>query len=334
MRKISVLIIFALIISGLAMFNVSAVAPEWTYQCAKSVYEVNVNGVIDGNEWDDAVELIVNNDSAIFQQHGYWQNGGADGPIPASDLSLTYKVKWDENYLYILEVRYDKYFILQDPDDSGPWPWEHSGTLFFLYYDKDGNAMTDDTADWDYCYEIFWVTDGPGGQPWLSGRGAGKSQFEVGDDEMAGWKTAGSKNGDTYTFEAAIPWSTMQATSEFPAPSEGLKLRFTPIISAFLEKPAEKFGEKWNQLDFYVDTSAADNPAGYGGLELVAAIVNPAAAVEEAAGGGEAADAEIAPVVVAATAPAVKTGDTGIIILVIALMGSTAVIFRKRTAKR
>ncbi|MCL1858967.1 MAG: hypothetical protein FWF92_07000 [Oscillospiraceae bacterium] len=332
MKKISLLIIFALIISSLSMFNISAVAPEWTYQCAKSVYDVNINGKIDGNEWDDAIELIVNNDSEIFKKYGYWQ-GGDDHPIPSSDLSVTYKVKWDDDYLYILEVRYDKNFSF-NPDD-GDWPWEASGTLFFLYYDKDGEALTEDSVTWDYCYEIFWVMNPDGGSPKLTGRGAGKSQFEAGDPEMDGWVTAQSVNGDTYTFEAAIPWATMQKTSEFPAPAEGLKLRFTPIVSAYLQKvTASAYDETWNQLDFYVDTSAADNPAGYGGMELVAAIVAPQAEAEAADDEPVAQDVPDVSVPVTPISP--TTGDAGIILFVLlfAIFGSSLIGFRKSTVQK
>jgi len=309
------------------MFNVSAVAPQWTYECNKLALPVNVNGQIDGNEWDDAVELIVNNDSPIFQQYGFWQNGGAD-PIPSSVLSVTYKVKWDETYLYILEVRNDKFFKVFPEDESGPWPWEHSGTLFFLYYDKDGEAMAEDTASWDYCYEPFWITYGWGDKPILSGRASGKSQFEVGDPEMEGWITAGSKNGDVYTFEAAIPWATMQKASEFPAPTEGLKLRFTPIISAFHTLDTEKFSDQWNQLDFYVDTGAPDNPAGYGGMELVGVRYTPPAPDPEP-------DPEPdAPAAVVDTPPPARpspaTGDSALIMLALAALAAAALVtFRK-----
>lgn len=330
MKKISVLIILAMIISSLAMFNVSAVAPEWFYECAKSALDVNIDGKVGDNEWDDAVELVVNNDNEIFKKYGYWQ-GGDDHPIPTSDLSVTYKLKWDEKYLYILEVRFDKNFSFNP--DAGVWPWEASGTLLFLAYDA-----ADFNEPSDGAYEIFWVIN-PDGKPKLCGRAApGKTQFEEGDPEMDGWVVANSASGDTYTIELAIPWATMQKVSAFPVPAEGVKLRFTPIISAYLQKVTESaYDETWNQLDFYVNTSAADDITGEGGLELKGVIYTPPAAPEPAPADEPAPAAdEPAPAAPAATAPAASapTGDAGIILFVLVLCASAVVVFRKRVTSK
>ena len=318
MKKISISIILAMLFSILLAIPAASVAPEWFYQCNKSAVDVNINGKIDGNEWDDAVELIVNNDSEIFKKYGYWQ-GGDDHPIPSSVLSVTYKLKWDEKYLYILEVRYDKNFSFNP--DADVWPWNASGTLLFLAYDA-----SDFNEPSDGAYEIFWVINPEGGKPKLSGRAApGKTQFEEGDSQMEGWVVANSVSGDTYTIELAVPWATMQKTSDFPAPAEGVKLRFTPIVAAYLQKVTEPaFDETWNQLDFYVNTSAPDDITGEGGLELKGvnytppAVEEPAAPPEEPAAVPEApapAPAAPAPAPAAPAPVAPSTGDNGMMIL-------------------
>ncbi|MCL2772932.1 MAG: hypothetical protein FWD71_06245 [Oscillospiraceae bacterium] len=280
-KKLSIILVIAFIISALpmTMLTVSAAdAPQWTYQCAQSVYPVTVDGKAVGNEWDDAVALVVNNDNPVFQQYGLWQNAANADPIPTSDLSVTYKVKWDDQNLYILEQRFDKNF--SDNTDSDIWPWSNSGTLFFLSYDaNDYKDATDTMIGADGTYEIFWV-DSASGKPTISGRyGAGKNQMQVGDPGMDGWVTACSQDGDTYTFEASIPWKTMQTTAGFPTPAVGVKMRFTPIISAYNQKvTAPAFDDTWNQLNFYCNKDTPDDVTGEGGLELTAAIANTAAA--------------------------------------------------------
>lgn len=325
-RKLSIFLVLAILTAVISAGSVSAVAPEWFYQCAKSVLDVNINGVVDANEWDDANELIVNNDSEIFKKYGFWQ-GGDDHPIPSSDLSVTYKLKWDEKYLYILEVRFDKNFSFNP--DAGVWPWEASGTLLFLAYDA---ANFNDPSDG--AYEIFWVIN-PNGAPKLSGRATpGKTGFEEGSPEMEGWVVANSASGDTYTIELAIPWATMKKVADYPSPAEGVKLRFTPIISAYLQKVTESaYDETWNQLDFYVNTSSPDDITGEGGLELVGVIYTPPAPepepVPDAAGGGSSVPDQ--PVVVAPAAP--KTGDATIMLFGFMILAAGVFTFTKRAVK-
>ena len=328
-RKLGIILILAILMASLPAMNISAVAPEWFYQCAKSVLDVNIDGKVGDAEWDDAIELIVNNDSEIFKKYGYWQ-GGEDHPIPSSDLSVSYKLKWDEKYLYILEVRYDKHFSFNA--DAGVWPWEASGTLLFLAYDA-----ADFNEPSDGAYEIFWVIN-PNGAPKLSGRATpGKTGFEEGSPEMEGWVVANTASGDTYTIELAIPWATMQKVADYPAPAEGVKLRFTPIISAYLTKVTESvYDENWNQLDFYVNTSAADDITGEGALELVGVVYTPPAPApepepENAAGGGS--DAPDQPVVTAPAPTAPKTGDAGMMIFVFMILAAGAFAASKRAAK-
>ena len=329
MKKLSVLIIFAIIISSLAMFNVSAVEPQWVYECNKLVVPVTADGKVDGNEWDDAVGFTANNDNPIFQQYGVWQ-ASADRPIPSSDLSIDYKIKWDETNLYVLEVRFDKSMVVftdDMEDDANKFPWCHSGTLFFLNYSADYA-----NPDSDGCYEVFWVSDGT--TRLVTGRNVGKAQMFEGDAEMAGVVVSTTKNGDTYTTEVIIPWATMATVSGFPAPSEGLKLRMTPIVSAYSAKTsdvADRNGETWNQLNFYTDpeVGSPDNPESNGGMILKGVNYTPPAAPEPEP--EPAAPAEVAPPVVD-NSP--KTGDAGIILFVLALIGSGALVLRRKTAIR
>jgi hypothetical protein len=330
MKKISVLIILAIVCSSIFMIPVSAVEPQWIFECPKSVIPVEING--DGQGWEDAGVIIANNDNPVFQQFGMWQ-GNADLPIPSSELSAEYRLKWDETYFYILEKRFDKNHVIFDDINETPengFPWMHSGTLFFLNYDADFVEPTREG-----CYEIFWVNNGE--TLVMTGRNVDKAHMFPGDPEMEGILIAGSRDGDTYITEVAVPWATMKKVSGFPDPSEGLKLRMTPVLSAFNAKTtdiADRFqAEIWNQLNFYTDPEVAgpDDPESNGGMILVGATyttpAEPEPVVDDTAmgGGGETENVhtpEPAPVAPVTTAPV--TGDNNIII--IAMIGLLAAV--------
>jgi len=331
MKKISVLIILALLFSSLSMLGVSAAEPKWIFECPKLVIPVTING--DGQGWEDAGEIIVNNDNPIFKQYGIWQ-GSEDRPVASSDLSVEYRLKWDETNFYILEKRFDKFHNVFDDinDDPGnAWPWMHSGTLFFLNYDT--NFADPDRSG---CYEVFWVNNGD--TLVMTGRNVDKAQMFADEPEMAGIQIAGSRSGDTYITEVAIPWATMSKVSGFPAPTEGLKLRMTPVVSTFLEKTddsGDRFGEKWNQLNFYTDPDegAPDDPVSNGGMILVGATYTPPAPEPDPEPDAPAAAAPAPAPAPAAPAPAPQTGDNALVILALTVFAAGAfAVIRKKIA--
>ncbi|MCL2099334.1 MAG: CBM9 family sugar-binding protein [Oscillospiraceae bacterium] len=328
MKKLLAAILLISVIAAIAVVPVSAQEPAWIFECPKLVIPVEING--DGQGWDDAGMFIANNDNPIFQQYGIWQ-GNADMPIPSSDLSVEYRLKWDETYFYILEKRFDKnHVVFSDIHDApeNAWPWMHSGTLFFLNYDAN---FADPTRDG--CYEVFWVNNGE--TLVMTGRHFNKTQMFADDPEMEGILIAGSRDGDTYITEVAVPWATMRTVSGFPAPSEGLKLRMTPVASAFNAKTddiADRFqGHIWNQLNFYTDPEVAgpDDPISNGGMILTAATYTPPAADEPAAddgtgaGGGDPAEVP-APAPAPAPVPAPQTGDAMIFTFAALLLAGLA----------
>ena len=328
----------AMIIS-LGAVPVLAKEPQWIFECPKLVIPVEING--DGQGWEDAGIIIVNNDNPVFQEFGIWQ-GNAEAPIPTSELSVEYRLKWDDKYFYILEKRFDKNHVVFDDIDDEPangFPWMHSGTLFFLNYDSN---FADPTRDG--CYEIFWVNNGS--KLVMTGRNVNKAQMFPEDSEMEGILIAGSKDGNTYITEVAVPWATMRTVSGFPAPSEGLKLRMTPVVSAFhavTDDTADRFqGHIWNQLNFYTDTSFGyqpDDPITNGGMILTGATYTPPQpAVEEPE---VPAAVEIpAPVASVVTAPAVvvtpvpQTSDSVVYIVVLCVLALAGIITAVNKSKK
>ena len=250
-----------------AVFAGSALAakvtPEYTYECAKLTKAVTADGKVDAGEWDDANELVINNDNEVFKKHGQWQGGNV---TETSELSVTYKLKWDENNLYILEQRMDKHYIVNDT--SAKAPWNNDGTLFFFAVDGGGDITVNDR------YNPFWITVGKENKPLVAGRYYKDGNGTETDDTAytKNWKAGGAKDGDVYTMELIIPWSDIKANTitDFTA-AEGANFRFTPIIANMSETGVAAGGAGWSQLNFY-DNKDAENPNQWAGLKLVAAI--------------------------------------------------------------
>ena len=235
-----------------ASMAASAAAPTYTYECAKLTKQVTVDGKVAAGEWDDANELVVNADNAVLEEHGLWQGGD---PRTTEQLSVTYRLKWDENNLYILEQRTDKEYT---GAATAKEPWTCDGTLLFLAVDKGGTVTNTGRFD------AFWVTQATDNTAKTAMR-TYKTGAAVVGDSSADWKFAGAKEGDVYTMELAIPWKDIQAnmTDSFEVKA-GQAFRFTPIVPDYLD------GE-FTQMDFYVGEANPDDPDQWGGLKLVAA---------------------------------------------------------------
>lgn len=286
MRKAIIFALLVLMTAALA-FPVSSLEPGYIYECAKLYYPVTVNGKVDGNEWDDAHELVVNADNQVFKDYGRWQGG--NNPKPASDLSVTYKFKWDDQNLYILEQRYDSNFIMAGDETCGAAPWNGDGTLMFLAYKKSGDYL------WEDAYEPFWAVAEDGKisfalRSWVEGA------FNSNQNNMENWKGAGSYDAGkkTLTVELVVPFADIGTVSGSTGPQLGEMLRFTPIIPNIDDADDYMtFAGSWDQLNFHdrglrddADLSENGNPAecpiNWAGMRLVEAIVTPPPAEPEA----------------------------------------------------
>jgi Domain of unknown function (DUF1083). len=265
------------ILLAVSAFPVTALDPGYTYKCAKLVNAVTVDGKVTGTEWDDANALVVNADNETFKVYGEWQGGG--NPKKASDLSATYKLKWDATNLYILEQRMDTNFIMAGDDTAGVTPWCGDGTLMFLAYNTSGDYV------WADAYEPFWAMSADGKisfalRSWISGT------FVNDQNGMENWKGAGvyDATAKTLTVELVVPFSDIGTVSGSKAPAVGANLRFTPIIANIdTADDYNTFSGSWDQLDFHdrkntgdadttEGTSTTEYPINWAGLTLVDAI--------------------------------------------------------------
>ena len=301
---LATILVLALVIS---MSSVLAVEPGYTYEAAKLVNPVTFDGVAAVGEWDDANALIVNADNETFKKYGRWQGGAA--PKTAAELSITYKMKWDDKNLYILEERTDpSYFV---PTGGATQPWTGDGTLFFLAYDNG------DTK-WANVYEPFWLTKDTDGKAKVALRSYLSGSFAAEDtaDRIGNWKYAGASNGNVYTLEIAIPWTDIATVGAIPAIAEGLKFWFTPIISN-----SDADYANWDQLNFHDrfangdaiedEAGATELPKNWAGLKLTAAIVTPEAPTDE-------------------NPEAPQTSDSAMVMVIVMLAAAAAFVFAKK----
>jgi Domain of unknown function (DUF1083). len=271
--------VLVLLLIVLLVFPVSALDPGYTYQCAKAVYPVTADGVVTGNEWDDSNALVVNADNQTFKDFGRWQGNGNNKT--AADLSVTYKFKWDDTNLYILEQRMDTSFIMAGDSTAGATPWNGDGTLMFLAYNSTGTFV------WADAYEPFWAMseDGKisfGLRSWVTGT------FVNDQNNMENWKGDGKYDAGTKTLtvELIVPFSDIGTVSGSKTVAVGANLRFTPIIPN-IDKADDylTFAGSWDQLNFHdrgnrtdADLTEASNPAecpiNWAGMTLTDAIVS------------------------------------------------------------
>ena len=313
MKKAGAIILTAVMVM-MTMMTVRAVEPAYYYEAQKSVIEVTFTGNRD--DWADAEELVINADNKVFQEWGRFQT--EPRVATAGELSCTYYIKWDEEYLYIREERLDA-DGLNNPEVEPSGPWMGDGTAFFF---ADGKDLT--RAD------VRWIAYAEGNE-----KNCAVWSQAYGDEVTGEWQCAGFRNGNVYTIEIAMPWSVMgeQLTQEI---KEGAEFRFCPIITSRAND--EQYGD-WTeevQMNFYdsyikYDLSNSEEPEYHAGIRLVASSYEAPAADEP----GEEAEAEgeaeaDTPVVVA---PSPRTGDPFVLLLFALLFSAAAVIIKTKNRK-
>lgn len=331
------------ILMATAILPAAAIAPEYTYECAKLVYPVTFDGVADEQEWSDAIAIVVNPDSEILQKYGEVQGGN---PMTTSaDISVTYKMKWDDQYFYLLEQRYDKVYVINS--DDAMTPWMDDGTLFFIAHG--------DNPCLNAAFHPWWLTIGKGGGPQFNLRTyADHAQiYEEDPNQYKNWKYGSGKSGDVYTMELAIPWADMWAADHTFPVQIGELFRWTPVIANFIDADVSVGGDGWSQLVLYNSTHNPDTadgdgydwgntgelPNNWAGMKLVDAIVSVAAdtPAEEIAEAPAAADTPAAtnPPAAQAPTPVPQTGDVSAIFVfaLAAAMCICALKAKKLTAK-
>ena len=227
---------------------------------------VNVDGKIDSGEWDDApaIDMKLNGDSldakGFVAYQGEWEGDRAD-----SDYSATYKIKWDDKYIYFLEDRNDDVVNLSG---DGNEPYLTDGVLIFTQVDSADGKMNPQGISVHAFYTVGNGSGAIGGD--LKARvcnmeDGSRETIDIPDSKIVSTLKAGG-----YIVELAIPWSFYTGlVSSFKAPAAGDILGLSYVVH---DSDSDSTGYV---KQFCYATDADGVPGGYdfggwGSLELLA----------------------------------------------------------------
>ncbi|UVI32955.1 sugar-binding protein [Paenibacillus spongiae] len=169
-----------------------------SYSARQAETDIAIDGVVSAGEWDGAEEINVSPESPAVKKHGKVWGAIADG----ADLTSRYKIKWDAEYLYLLEQRTDNVIHFTN---TGAQMYLSDATMLFL--DIDRNKSGSGYRDGDFAIMVT-----PGGvkgaeNPHVfirEGHDNGVREYAYDGGEVAAQATDGG-----YTLELAIPWSDL-----------------------------------------------------------------------------------------------------------------------------
>ena len=316
MKKIIALILAVLLIATLTFIPVSAAPGETKYGNVKKISDSDINMKNADREsvWDFALPVLVNRNNQ-------------DDPDGATTTAY---MLWSDTSIYVYAEILDNHIY-----DQGTEPvqnaWETDSFEVFI----------DVTNGGDHCHQFridrvghpsSYPKDGDWGTEFIVG-----AEINTGVFEWASKTTSGAK----YVTKFKIPASTLGA-SGFKAGDVGLHLQINDRDEGGTQTvtwPANNEASSWDAFAYgfitLIDEPAVPPPPP---VEEAA----PAVVEDTAQGGGEAADAEIAPVIeAAAPAPAPApvssptTGNAGMIALALVMMIAAlgVVVIRKKTVK-
>ncbi len=243
---------------------------HYNYECVRSVNEVTADGIYNESEWAEAKELVI--DAETLQDWGRWQAGP---PMDISDLSVSFRLKWDEEYLYLLEIRIDSKYVHEFGDksyDVFSQVWGGDGTAFFFCdaaYDFRENRC--DIGYFSYVDEL-------GGPAVYVGTFDGDPNAFRGPSGTDGCTYGGTYDEISHAavFEMKLPWSIIDGQGKLLSDIElGALFRFNPIIpSVDTQAGLGMYDSEWRQINFHDcvangEEGDPDNPYYWAALTLV-----------------------------------------------------------------
>ena len=164
----NILKVTACLLSALLLSTSAMAADYWTDKVVVNAGygAATIDGVYNADEWATAEEIAITLDDATVKTYGVYQ-GAWESARDAKDFSTKMYFMWDEEALYICEVRLDDYVEL---NGTGATPWGGAdGNLIFLQA-ADGGSSENPEA---WSHHIFYIAgDGTstatyGGDPWV-----------------------------------------------------------------------------------------------------------------------------------------------------------------------
>ena len=209
-------LLILLLVSMLTVTSVMAAPVTYTANSGTPV----IDGKISAGEWEDASPLLI--DASYAGQS-------------AEDLSLEYKVKYDKEYLYILEVRQDSKLVYPFDEDELTSLWMGDSTLFWMMPGDSNGKFANSTDVW------FSANSASNGGPIL---GIRKNDDFGSLTIYKDGKIASSVDGNKSITEVAFKWTDIPETSNKIVP--GSKFKFCIAIPQIKDNGSEqKYQINW-----------------------------------------------------------------------------------------
>lgn len=328
MKKISFL---CFVLVGFILLMVSSSAEHYwndeiRYTAAYGT--VKVDGVIDAGEWDDteAIEMRLVNDSLAARGYVNYQGGWeSESNRSDSDYQGTYKIKWDNDYIYFLEIRVDNTVNL---NGTATEPWTTDGTLIFVQVpDSDASGNPDGVVQ-----NLFYTVgkDGSiGGDMKVRVNTMATTTQEIID--VAGGSVASALTSNGFIVEFAVPWSMFKSqVSGFTGVNAGDIMGLSYVVHDSDITDSTGYDK---QFCYAVDNDMLGTmPVGYdyggwGTVELLAEVIAEEIAAEVVA---DTAAAPVTQVAASTTAPAPQTSDILGIAIVMAIASGAGLIVKRK----
>ena len=160
-------------------------------------------------EWSDADPMAVNRNEQTVKDYGYvWGN---------SNVDASYKLLWDEEYLYIREERSAPGGLnLTEMGDGASWAVDASAIFLDLTHSRAGSVYTRGT------YSVYYTLK-EDGKHRVFLRGDGEPNLPIGDVTVI----EADIDADRFTAEIKIPWSVFNIGGEPYEPAQRDVIAFT-----------------------------------------------------------------------------------------------------------
>lgn len=218
----------AILLSTLMLSTSALAAKNWTdavtVEAGKG--KATIDGKFSAAEWASAKKIAITLDDATVKQYGVYQ-GAWEKERKASDFDSSMYFMWDEEALYICEVRKDDNV---DLSGTGKTPWGGGdGNLIFIQT-IDGGAEGNKDA-WSH-HVLYIVGDGTasgkyGADTWVRiNNGAAGTQDTK---QFAEIKSASAAIDGGFCVEVKVPWSVFAEKIPSFKPAAGAKIGMSMV---------------------------------------------------------------------------------------------------------
>ncbi|MBR4962081.1 MAG: hypothetical protein IKY52_14385 [Clostridia bacterium] len=243
----------ACVLSALLLATSAMAANYWTDDVVITAGKgsATIDGVYNADEWAAAEELEISMDDEIVNKYGVYQ-GAWETAREDSDFTAYMYFMWDENGLYICEVRYDDAVELSG---TGKEPWNGSDSNLIFLQAIDGGTAGNEEA---WSHHIFYIVgDGSGnygGDAWVRlNNGAVNSQETVQFSEI---KIATAAIDGGFCIEVMVPWTVLQDKIGAFQPAEGVEMGLSMV-------PIDYDNGEFAQLSWFKQADALGIQGGY-----------------------------------------------------------------------